>query len=109
MTFGERLIELRKEKGFTQKHVANSISVAQPNYAQYESDAVEPRYEKLIKISCFFEVTTDYLLGLDDTRTHDETILQVLCEDRDNRVRKYRKCLHDVYNMIGDVLYENQT
>ena len=54
MTFGERLAELRKEKGFTQKHVANSISVAQSNYARYESDAVEPRYEKLIKLSCFF-------------------------------------------------------
>lgn len=109
MTFGERLIELRKEKGFTQKHVANIISVAQPTYALYEADKREPTFETLIKIAHFFEVTTDYLLGLDDARTYDETILQMLLEVRDNRIRKYRKCLCDVYNMIGDVLNANQT
>lgn len=109
MTFGERLIELRKEKGFTQKYVANSISVAQPTYALYETGERKPSVSILIRMAYYFGVTTDYLLGLDDIRTHDETIMHALLEDRDNRIRKYRMCLCNISNEIGDVLNANQT
>lgn len=109
MTFGERLTELRNERKLSQKYVSDSIEVAQPTYALYEADKREPGFETLKKIALFFDVTTDYLLGLDDVRTHDETILQALLADNDNCLREFSKLLHDVYNMIGDVLNANQT
>lgn len=70
--FSTRLRELRKEYKLPQKHVANSIEVAQPTYALYESGKREPGVETLIKIARFFDVTSDYLLGLSETRTHIE-------------------------------------
>ena len=109
MSFSERLVELRNERGLRQKDVADSLAIAQPTYALYEAGKREPSFNMLIRIACYFEVTTDYLLGIDDVRTHDETILHALLADNDNCLREFSKLLHDVYNMIGDVLNANTT
>lgn len=107
--FNEKLLELRNERGLRQKDVADALAIAQPTYALYEAGKREPSFNMLIRIACYFEVTTDYLLGIDDVRTHDETIIHALLEDRDNRMRKYRMCLCNISNEIGDVLNANNT
>ena len=105
--FNENLLELRNERGLRQKDVADSLAIAQPTYALYEAGERKPSVSILIRMAYYFGVTTDYLLGLDDVRTHDETIMHALLEDRDNRIRKYRMCLCNISNEIGDVLNAN--
>lgn len=70
-SFGQIILHLRNERKLSQKYVADSIEVAQPTYALYEADKREPGFETLKKIARFFDVTTDYMLGLEDSRTHD--------------------------------------
>lgn len=65
--FGEnemnRLKELRKSKNLKQSDVAKAIFTSQQNYSRYENGQVEPDYEVLKKLSDFFEVSVDYILG----------------------------------------------
>jgi len=65
-TFSDRLKELRKSKGITQKQVADFLSIAERNYRRYEAGLVDPASSTAIKLADFFEVTVDYLLGRDD-------------------------------------------
>lgn len=109
MTFGEMLRGLRTESKLTQEYVADSIEVAQPTYALYEADKREPGFETLKKIARLFDVTTDYLLGLDDVRTHDDTILIEWLNDQEAQICRYREQLCRIYTEIGDVLNANQT
>lgn len=109
MTFGERLTELRNEKGLSQDAISTELGVSKNSIYYYENEKRVPDANTIIKFARFFDVTTDYLLGLDNVRTHDETILQALLADSDNCLREFSKLLHDVYNMIGDVLNANQT
>ena len=109
MTFGERLTELRNEKGLSQDAISTELGVSKNSIYYYENEKRVPDANTIIKFARFFDVTADYLLGLDDVRTHDETILQTLLADNDNCLREFSKLLHDVYNMIGDVLNANQT
>ena len=63
---GSRLKELREEKGLTQKEVAAQLGLHSVTYLHYEKDQREPPLKILAEMAAFFEVSTDYLLGLTD-------------------------------------------
>ena len=63
---GSRLKELREEKGLTQKEVATQLGLHSVTYLHYEKDQREPPLTVLIQMALFFDVSTDYLLGLTD-------------------------------------------
>lgn len=65
-TFSEKLKELRKEKNLKQKEVAGQLGVSATCYAGYEQGYREPDFKILKKICLFFDVSSDYLLGLED-------------------------------------------
>ena len=63
---GERLKELRTEKGMTQKEVAKALGINSVTYLHYEKAQREPPLLLLVEMAEYFEVTTDYLLGRTD-------------------------------------------
>lgn len=65
-TFGEKLKELRAEKELTQKELAKILNVRNTTVSAWEKDIAEPPYETLKKIAVLFDITSDYLLGLED-------------------------------------------
>ena len=64
-TFGKRLLELRTEKGLSQKKLAQEIDVGKSIISSWERGESEPSLSKLISIARYFEVTIDYLAGLE--------------------------------------------
>lgn len=66
MKYGERLKELRKKKGLSQKELTDRLNLNRSTYARYETSSTQPDYETLEKLADFFEVTTDYILGRSD-------------------------------------------
>lgn len=62
--FGNRLRQLRISKAITQAELADRIGVTKAMVSSYELGVRMPSYKVLIKISSFFHVTTDYLLGV---------------------------------------------
>ena len=65
-SFGNKLKELRKEKGLTQKALASILNLNSVTYLRYEKEQRMPPLNLLIEIARFFDVSTDYLLGLTD-------------------------------------------
>ena len=64
--FQVRLIELRKQYGYTQIMMAEKLNIKQPSYIRYEKGESEPTLENLVKIADVFDVSVDYLLGRAD-------------------------------------------
>lgn len=64
--FKERLKELRKEKHLSQTELANELKVSQRCVSGWETGYREPDFKTLEEIAKYFEVTTDFLLGLTD-------------------------------------------
>jgi len=58
-----RLESLRKERGFSQKQIAEIFKISQQGYSNYENGKREPDFKTLNKFAKFFEVSTDYILG----------------------------------------------
>lgn len=63
--FGEKIKELRKENGLTQKQLAEAIDSAQSSVYYWESNKQEPNISALKKLCQFFNVSADYLLDLE--------------------------------------------
>ena len=70
---GEKLKSLRIEKNLTQKQVADRIGLAISAVSSYESGTRYPSYDALVKLARIFHVSTDYLLGITNTRNIDVT------------------------------------
>lgn len=63
--FKERLKELRQEKGLTQKQIADLFGISRISVVYWEQGS-EPDYDTLIKLAKFFDVSVDFLLGIED-------------------------------------------
>ena len=72
MKLAERLKKLREERGFMQKFVADSIGVRSNTLSGYENGTRSPDPETLIKLSSFYNVSTDYLLGKSDIQNAEQ-------------------------------------
>lgn len=64
--FYMRLKELRIERGLLQCELASQLNVNQRTISNWEKSVREPNIDMIIKIAQFFEVSTDYLLGVID-------------------------------------------
>lgn len=65
-----RIKALRIESGLTQKELAEKIGSTSKNIWAYENGNANPPYEVLTAYAKYFDVTTDYLLGLEDDFGH---------------------------------------
>lgn len=62
-----RIKELRIALNYSQVDLASKLSVTKQTISNWENDNIQPSIEMLLKLSDFFGVTTDYLLGREDT------------------------------------------
>lgn len=74
MSFGEKLQQLRKEKGLSQEDLAHQLNVSRQAVSKWESQNGYPEIEKMILISDLFQVSLDYLMKEDYEEHENETI-----------------------------------
>jgi len=60
-----RIKELRKQMGITQKELANHLQIADSTLSYWEMGKYEPDNDALMKLSRFFKVPIDYILSGD--------------------------------------------
>lgn len=65
--FGQRLKALRKQKGLTQKDLAERVGVRQAQLNKYEGGTNAPALEKVVELAEVLDVTVDYLLSGDQS------------------------------------------
>lgn len=61
-THGQRLARLRKERGFTQKELAERTSLIQALISDYERDKLRLNADMILRFAMALEITTDELL-----------------------------------------------
>lgn len=64
--FAERLKELRIEKGLSFQGLAKEVSIGASSLCRWENNQADVKGSQLIVLSKYFNVTVDYLLGLED-------------------------------------------
>ena len=89
---GERLAEVRKDHGDTQKSLAEKMNVVVHTISSWEQEKSEPNHEMLVRLCRLYGVSSDYLLGLsnvdpayirrksDDLSREDQKILKEITD-----------------------------
>lgn len=66
MTFGEKLLNLRRARGWTQEDLADKIGVTRQALSKWDANSALPDTKNVVALAKLFGVTTDYLLCEDD-------------------------------------------
>lgn len=81
MKLSDKIINLRKQRGWSQEELAMRLDVSRQSVSKWESNTSIPDMNKIIALSTLFNVTTDYLLKDDFTGEHanlDEEELELI-------------------------------
>lgn len=104
----KRLKELREDKGYLQKYVADKIGVKSNTLSGYENGTRSPDPEMIVKLAELYNVTTDYLLGKSDdpNKTEEEELeefidnVRVWYKEEPKTKEEKLKLMKDMFDII---------
>lgn len=76
--FADRLQQLISDTGKTIKDIATETGIPAGSLSKYQNDNGEAGINSLVKLAKYFRVTTDYLLGLENCTTHENSDISKL-------------------------------
>lgn len=85
MNLAEKIIMLRKKKGWSQEELAEQLDISRQAVSKWESGASVPDLDKIVNMSILFDVTTDYLLK-EENREDDLSASDAKCVQEPGRV-----------------------
>lgn len=68
MTLNENIKQLRLARNLSQVDLATALGVTKQSVSNWENNNIQPSIDMLIRISGFFSVSTDYMLGLEERK-----------------------------------------
>lgn len=78
MGAGYRLAELRNDRKMSQRDLARLLNVSQAYVGQWESEKRKIPTEKVVEIANIFDVSTDYVLGVKDSKSRNLDLRQAI-------------------------------
>ncbi|MBE6794132.1 MAG: helix-turn-helix transcriptional regulator [Ruminococcaceae bacterium] len=84
---GERLQELRKDRGLSQEDLAKILGVSHYTISSYECNRSDPDDKSKVILAKLFDVSVDYMLGLIDeplSFNRENRIVQIPSDFSDN-------------------------
>lgn len=114
-SFGDILRQLRNDKGLTQKQLADKLELSVTAVSKYELGTAYPPFEKMRGISAIFNVTMDYLYGMETSAaistvnlsTKQADILRSLADQfRRQSGFSDKKITEEQYALLGKIVCE---
>ncbi len=115
LTIQERIKDLRVERGLTLKELAEQTGLSSSALGSYEADDTKDiSHYALIRLAKFYGVTTDYLLGLTETKRHSnadfadlrlsDDMIDILKSDRVDNALLCELAAHpDFVKLLADI------
>lgn len=108
--FAPNLIRLRKQKGLSQKELAQELGISSQTISNIENKSAYPTFTNLEKIALFFNATPTQLFGTSSEIEFENTILR--SEDYSEKMSEIMKSVNQIENFldkydtkIDDLLY----
>ena len=78
MSFGKRLMEIRKKRNFSQEELASLLGTQGPAIGRYEREVAKPTIEVAAKLAKILGVSLDFLVGIVDQELDQKTVKTIL-------------------------------
>lgn len=90
MEFFDKLIQLRKERNWSQEDLAEKLNVSRQAISRWENGTAYPDAQNILQISKLFNVTTDYLLNDDYEKDEDIPVVKTVIKEKESLITKKR-------------------
>ncbi len=107
ISFSTKLSSLRREKGITQKSAADDLGISQALLSHYEKGIRECNLDFVVKAAVYYDVSTDYLLGLTENK-NGNTDLSDMSEIQSDTQIKSKTLLRCILYLLQQVENENE-
>lgn len=103
--FAERLKELRKKTGKTQKEISLMCGLSESTYGTYEQTKYLPDADTIVRLANYYNVSADYLLGIsNDAETERNDVVydvnfSSICKARISEIARH-KILTEVFEQM---------
>ena len=91
MKLPDKIIKLRKERGWSQEDFAEKLDVSRQAISRWENGTALPDAQNVLQISKLFNVTTDYLLNDDYESDSDIPAVQIATKETKNLFLKEKR------------------
>lgn len=98
LNIGERIKQLRLEKGIDQLTLCEKLNIEQSTLSNYENGRRTPKPEIIVKIAEILDVSTDYLLGKTNLRNYADYKPTITAKDERNIQRDLEQMMADIDN-----------
>lgn len=107
MRFDEKLISLRKQKGFSQEDLGNKMGVSRQTISKWESGQTNPEMTKLKDLSQIFEISVDELINNEVELKKEEKIIkeEVKVNLKPTNVLIIISCVLIVLGFISSIIF----
>ena len=108
-TIGQRIKDLREERGITQDQLGKALYVSRETVIKWEAGQRDIKTEYTVKLAKYFNVSSDYLIGLIDVRTTNADMKAVceyigLSEEAVNYVKEFTNAGIREWNILNFLL-----
>lgn len=89
----QRIKQERIKRNKTQEEIATMLNIQRATYGYYENGKVLPPVDNLVKLANYFDVTIDYLVGMEEETPLDvvQTLKNLLIEVKQNKLTTTNK------------------
>jgi transcriptional regulator with XRE-family HTH domain len=101
--FALTLKNLRVQRGMSQSDLARLLGVARTTVSSYENGSRNPDNETLIRIATCFQVSLDYLLGIDISNIDNSSVYSEILKDIDKLLHSAPIALEKKKEIITEV------
>ena len=101
---GERLKQLRIKKGLKQQELADMFGLSSGTISFYESEQRKPDIDFIVAIAKYFDVSTDYLLGLTNATDKENIDISKVTGLNDFSLTILEQSLKETNNAAAEVI-----
>ena len=101
---GERLIQLRIKNGLKQQELANMFGLSSGTISFYESEQRKPDIDFIVAVAKYFDVSTDYLLGLTNATDKENIDISKVTGLNDFSLTILEQSLKETNNAAAEVI-----
>ena len=102
---GERLKQLRIKNGLKQQELANMFGLSSGTISFYESEQRKPDIDFIVAVAKYFDVSTDYLLGLTNATDKENIDISKVTGLNDFSLTILEQSLKETNNEASEVIY----
>ncbi len=103
MKLSEKIVTLRKQKGWSQEELADKLNVSRQAVGKWETETALPEVDKILQLATLFDVSTDSLLN-DDVQLPQTQQPDTVCA-ADKKTKFKSKKIQKIGGLFNSILW----